>query len=151
MVRAPFQVLVLLYRFKSHSIEYCIFNRADFDNDLWQFISGGGEDGESGVDAAKRELLEETGIKNNDSLFMLKTTSSIPSCHFKEIVGKYPKLYVIPEYCFAIEFKEDIKLSHEHTEYKWSNYNTVMSMLKYDSNKTALYELDMILSERSDL
>jgi len=33
-------------------------------------------------------------------------------------------------------------LSHEHTEYKWVDYETAREMLKYDSNRTALWELN---------
>lgn len=38
--------------------------RADKQNDCWQFPQGGIDSGETIVDAAKRELFEETGIKN---------------------------------------------------------------------------------------
>jgi len=50
---------------------------------------------------------------------------------------------VIPEYAFAVEVSDmKIRLSDEHTEYRWVDYQTAKSMLKYDSNKTALWELD---------
>jgi len=33
-------------------------------------------------------------------------------------------LYVIPEYSFAIDCTgHEIKISSEHTEYRWANYN----------------------------
>ena len=38
--------------------------------------------------------------------------------------------------------KYDIKLSNEHKEYKWVEYNEAMEKLRYDSNKTALWELN---------
>lgn len=38
--------------------------RADSKDFQWQFPQGGIEEGEDFVDAAKRELFEETGIKN---------------------------------------------------------------------------------------
>lgn len=145
MARAPFQVLILLYRITNDRVEYCIFNRSDFKAGLWQFVSGGGEDGETHLEAAKRELQEETALKHNDSLRSLKTITSIPSCHFKEIVNNYPDLYVIPEYSFAMEVVGYIKLSHEHSEFRWLDSDEAMDLLKYDSNKTALYELSMIL------
>ena len=35
-----------------------------------------------------------------------------------------------------------LELSQEHTEYEWVDYNTALKKLSYDSNKTALWELD---------
>ena len=63
------------------------------------------------------------------------------------ITGKYtwgPDIYVIPEYAFAVEIisNDNIQLSNEHKEYKWVEYDEAMKKLKYDSNKTALWELN---------
>jgi len=61
MPRAPFQVLVLPFRKNRHGdFEYAIFERTD--KPYWQGIAGGGEEGESPVGAAKREVLEEANI-----------------------------------------------------------------------------------------
>lgn len=50
---------------------------------------------------------------------------------------------VIPEYSFAVMIDNTIlNLSHEHTEYDWVDYETAIKRLRYDSNKTALWELD---------
>ena len=50
---------------------------------------------------------------------------------------------VIPEYTFAVRMDTTIwELSQEHTEYEWVDYNTALKRLRYDSNKTALWELD---------
>lgn len=52
-------------------------------------------------------------------------------------------VYVVNEYCYGVEIIDKyLKLSNEHTEYKWLNYNDVISILKWDSNKTALWELN---------
>lgn len=50
-------------------------------------------------------------------------------------------IFVIPEYTFGFECNEDIKLSNEHLEFKWLNYDEAMNLLTWDSSKTALYEL----------
>ena len=50
---------------------------------------------------------------------------------------------VIPEYTFAVRMDTTIlELSQENTEYEWVDYNTALKRLRYDSNKTALWELD---------
>ena len=59
-MRAPFQILAIPYRIINGSPLYCAFHRADFDQ--WQFIAGGGEDDESPVQAALREISEEGGV-----------------------------------------------------------------------------------------
>jgi dATP pyrophosphohydrolase len=148
MPREPFQVLVLLYRHQNDCMEYCVFNRADSKQDLWQFISGGGENNETKKQAAIRELYEETGIVANDSLIELSSASSIPSNCFPEIEENFPDISHVPEYSFAIEVNECIQLSREHKEYIWSNYHTTIELLEYNSNKKALFELSKLLQDK---
>lgn len=51
-------------------------------------------------------------------------------------------IYVVPQYFYAARAEGlDVFLSQEHTEFRWLNYTDAYSVLKYDSNKTALCEL----------
>ena len=50
--------------------------------------------------------------------------------------------FVIPEYTFAFECKKDVVLSDEHSGIEWLSYDDAMQRLTWDSNKTALYELN---------
>ena len=51
--------------------------------------------------------------------------------------------FVIPEYAFAVKVEStSLQLSHEHTEYNWLTYEEAQEVLQYDSNKTALWELN---------
>lgn len=53
------------------------------------------------------------------------------------------QILVIPEYCFAVEIVENnILLSKEHSEYKWASIKYAQTILFWDSNKTALFELE---------
>lgn len=137
-MRAEFQVLVLGF-LKSDSTKYLVAKRRDFG--IWQFVSGGGEDFEVPEEAAIREMKEETD-KSISSVIKLDTISSIPAGIFKEHKNK-KDLFVVPEYTFAVElFDEKINLSDEHIEYQFLTYDACIKILKYDSNKTALYELN---------
>ena len=143
MARAKYQVLALPYKKQDGKILYCIFKRSDMD--AWQFIAGGGEDEDaSPLAAAKREAYEEARISPDEKYNMLETTCSIST----ECFPKSRRIWgvaclVIPEYCFAVEITDtDIKISGEHTRFDWADYQTAMRRLKYDSNKTALWELD---------
>ena len=59
-MRAPYQTLSIPYRIIDGIIYYCVLHRADCD--MWQFIAGGGEDGEEPMVTAKREIFEEGGL-----------------------------------------------------------------------------------------
>lgn len=137
-MRAEFQVLVLCYVILDEP-RFLILKRSDMS--IWQFVSGGGEDNETPLEATIRELYEETSIEINDAV-KLDTVCSIPKSIFKEHRGK-SDIYVIPEYSFAVKLEsEKILLSSEHIEYKFCTYEEGMKLLKYDSNRTALYELN---------
>lgn len=139
-MRAPFQVLAIPYR-KENEYLFCVFHRADFDQ--WQFVSGGGEDNETPKEAAIREIREETGTFHAD-VQQLTSMTYIPVYHFsKRYRQNWSKdTYVLPEYHFAFACDKEIQLSNEHTEYHWLNYEEASEILKWDSNKTALYELN---------
>ena len=148
MGRAPFQVLVLPYRVSAKGdIYYAIFGRSDSDN-CWQGIAGGGEGKETPIAAAKREAFEEAGITRSSKYTKLDSCSTLPVvnvCGFKW----GPKVLVIPEYCFGVEIKkETIHLSKEHSNFKLVNYSRALKMLKWDSNKNALWELNHRLANK---
>jgi dATP pyrophosphohydrolase len=146
-MRAPYQVLVFPYHINDKGIEYAIFHRSDAD--WWQAISGGGEDGETAIESAKREAWEEAGISNDSLYTKLDTINSIPASEFKDSIYWDENVYVIPENCYGVEIEDNqLKLSHEHTEYKWVSYNDASSYLKWDGNKVALWELNKRLSKK---
>ncbi|MBL4684803.1 MAG: NUDIX domain-containing protein, partial [Nannocystaceae bacterium] len=85
MARAPFQVLVLPYRRAKDGLEVAVFRRADYD--VWQFVSGGGEAGESPETAARREVAEEAGVSTTGiittEIIALDAMTTIPGCWFR--------------------------------------------------------------------
>jgi len=58
---------------------------------------------------------------------------------------------VIPEFCFGIEMVDtEIRLSNEHSEFRWLPYRSALRQLRWDSNRTALWELDLRLRRERD-
>ncbi len=141
MARAPFQVLVFPYRRQDDGeFAYAVFRRGD--DGMRQAIAGGGEDDESPLEAARREAWEEAGIEPSCPLLELASCASIPVIHFAEFRER-EDLFVIPEYCFAVEVAEsNLHISGEHVEYSWLPYSEAHAVLRWDSNKTALWELN---------
>lgn len=148
MARAQYQVLVIPYYMENDSVQYCIFERRDMG--IWQFIAGGGEDEDASILAsAQREAFEEAGIDKENRFDRLQTQCSIPAFCFKGATSWGDDCFVIPEYAFAVRVTErKIERSDEHTAYKWVNYEEALRRLHYDSNKTALWELDARIKRR---
>ena len=69
-MRQPLSVHVFLYHFKGNNPEYLILNRFPMPQinlpAFWQGVTGGLEDNETFIEAAIREVHEETGIKISD-------------------------------------------------------------------------------------
>lgn len=139
-MRAPFQILAIPYR-KRQAYQFCVFHRADTDR--YQFVAGGGEENEKPAESAAREIYEETSVKA-EHILPLTSMAYIPA----NVISKKhrdlwsPDTIVIPEYAFAFECDSEMALSREHTGLEWMTYEDALSKLTWDSNKTALYELN---------
>ena len=127
-MRAPYQILTILYKIENNRILYGIFFRNS--HPIWQFISGGGEDTEKPFETVIREIKEETSlIVEKRKIEQLDSKTTIPVLN---ITGEYtwgPNVYVVPEYSYAIEIKDkdgNIQLSNEHKEYKWVEYDEAL-------------------------
>jgi dATP pyrophosphohydrolase len=145
MTRAPFQVLVYPYRkSRDGQLEYGLLKRAD--EGWWQGVAGGGEDRERPLEAARRETYEETGIPPTSEFIPLDSVESIPVSGFRDSYLWGEDVYVIPQYAFGVAGNDtQIRISPEHTEYRWFPYEEARELIRYDGCKTALWELDQRL------
>ena len=134
-MRVPFQVLVIPFRRTAAGPEFAVLKRSD--TDYWQFVAGGGEAGETPIQAAQREAQEEIGIAGEP--VPLDSMCTVPKGCFGKAGSWGDDIFVIPEHCFAIdEGNRDISLSREHTEFRWVPFVQASSLLKWDSNRTVL-------------
>ena len=148
-MRIPKQVLIIPYRNIDDKIEYCVFKRKDMN--AWQWIAGGAEDFDNNIlESAKREFWEETEIKDVQ-IQQLELTCKIPVVNIVKDFIWGEDVFYSEEYAFSVNItNKQIKLSNEHTEYKWVDYSEAKNLLKYDSNKSALWELDIKLKRKSN-
>lgn len=146
-MREPYQILSIPYRVVDGTPLFCVFRRAD--SSYWQFIAGGGENGETPIEAAKRETIEEISI-DPKNIKQLTCVAYIPAEVIAENRRKHwdKNTFVIPEYTFVFECDSDLTLSKEHSEYKWLTYDEARKLLKWDSNKVAMYEVKCRLENK---
>jgi dATP pyrophosphohydrolase len=143
MARAPFQVLVFPYRVGSDgNVSFAILRRAQDTGGYWQGIAGGGEDDETPLDAARRESAEEAGIDANKSFLTLDAMCMVPVVNVSGFQWGADVL-VIPEYAFGVDVGDaPLHQSDEHTAHEWVSYDQAVARLHWDSNRTALWELN---------
>jgi len=106
----------------------------------WDFVKGKMEKNETTHETAIRETKEETGI--TDIVFTENFEEWI-EYNFK-YQGKLIQKKVV---FFLAETKtKEIKISHEHSGYIWTDYNASMEKTTFDNAKTILTKAEKLIS-----
>ena len=142
MPRAPLQINIIPYRKAENGrYEFAVFHRSD--GTMWHFVSGGAEDDETPFKAAERELKEEAGISSKIKWITLDSRASIPKTEYPSITHWPKEVFVLPQFSFAVDVSfQKIVLSDEHDDFRWLSFDDATKLLKWDSDKVALWELN---------
>jgi 8-oxo-dGTP pyrophosphatase MutT (NUDIX family) len=127
-------VFFVVYSTNESSIEYLVLRRKMHWSG-WEFPKGGIKFWETKKMAVKRELKEEVGLKPKKIIYV-------------GLNGKYDYQKELPdrkgikgqEYSlFAVEVKkEKIRLSKEHSSYKWLKFKEAYKKLTWQNQKKCL-------------
>lgn len=117
-----------------------LFNRAEgiqflvlkYPSGHWDFVKGNIEEGEEEEETVKRELFEETGINN------LEIHQGFNEKAEYNYYKKNNKVHKIVSYYLGETNQKQVKLSFEHLEYKWSNYEGLMKLITFENSKEIL-------------
>ena len=138
--KIPVSILVIIY---TKDMEILLLHRKDKKN-FWQSVTGSIEEGESPVNAAKRELLEETGIDHKEFL-LLDWKFSQQYEIFPHWRYRYePNVTHNIEHVFSVELPEKIIVNlepSEHKEYKWVPLHNAIKEVFSGTNADALKKL----------
>ena len=146
LMRLPVQVQGILFRKINRGIEYLLLKTTPEREDFWQPVTGGLEEGETKVEALKREVWEETGIKNVIRIIEKVDYFEYSDAHF--IKG----FDFIKEYVFGVEVDPNERIAidgKEHSQFRWCSFQEALELLKWDENKKALSRLNKILSSQT--
>ena len=143
--RLPIQVCVFLFREQGDGREYLILRRVTKRGAFWQGVTGALEEGETLLQAAAREVFEETRF----------TPSRIDSIDFtyrfpvrdewREAYGPGPDEIV--EHVFVAQVDGgDPTLSREHDAWRWVVPEEAVGMLKWPDNIEALWRCEAFLT-----
>jgi len=105
--------------------EFLLLKRNENDKvypGIWQVITGGVQDFETVRDGVFREIEEETGI-NPDAVYSMPRINSF---YFD-----YGDALCLSPVFLALTESKDVRLSEEHTEYKWVSYKEAIELIRW--------------------
>ena len=149
-MRLPIQIEAFLFKRTDGKIQFLLLKRIPRRGEFWQPITGGLEEGETKIEALKREVREETGIKNIIKIIEDVHYYEFQDLPFMEPLKRHGHAYKhLKEYAFGVEVSsnEEVVLDgKEHSEFKWCGFQKALRLMKWKENKEALKKLNRILS-----
>jgi 8-oxo-dGTP pyrophosphatase MutT (NUDIX family) len=98
----------------------------------WGFPKGEKEENESEIETAKREIKEETGIEELKFIFGFKREYEYSYFLKGKKIEKKAILFL------AETNQKDVKISWEHEDFKWAEYDEALKLLTYEEDKKSL-------------
>lgn len=119
-----------------------LLHRSPKQGGYWHVVAGGVEPGETAVEAAERELLEETG-------FAARVTDGIEVTEYVSTLTKEPaerdepSVLAVGVTCFRVAAPEDWEptLDWEHDGHRWCDSGEAAGTLRWPGTAQALREL----------
>lgn len=132
---------MVLFRERNRTREYILLQYS-YVTTFWGFSKGIIESGEKELQAALREVTEETGLSNIEVIpgFLEKTQ------FFKRREGKLVYKEVT-WFLGRVLDQHNGRISSEHTALKWLSYEEALRMLKHKNDKELLKKAEERLNK----
>jgi dATP pyrophosphohydrolase len=147
-MRQPVQVLVYPVKTADSGWEVLLLRRTASRGGFWQGVTGGVEDEEALVEAARRELVEETGLVPS-ALEQIDYSYSFP------VEDKWRYLYAagveeVVEYVFLalIHGQQEPTITREHDQWRWCTWDQALELLAWPGNIEALKRCERLVKAR---
>ena len=137
--KQPRSVQVVIFTETEQGREYLLLRRVESHGGFWQSVTGSLEADETHLDAAVREVYEETGYRPlvNDliELGLVNVFEIAPQWRAKYAPGVTHN----EEVCFALEVaKQDVVIDRiEHDAFAWVDYEAAVTMIYWQSTRRA--------------
>ena len=128
---------IVLFRNDSDKNEFLLLN---YPQGHWDFVKGKIERNETSHETALRETKEETGITNIEFVDGFEESVEYDFRFKKENIHKKVIFFL------AKTNEKNIKLSHEHNDYLWLEYNDALKKTTFENAKNVLTKADEFLS-----
>ena len=131
---------IVLFRNDSDKNEFLLLN---YPQGHWDFVKGKIERNETSHETALRETKEETGITNIEFVDGFEESVEYDFRFKKENIHKKVIFFL------AKTNEKNIKLSHEHNDYLWLEYNDALKKTTFENAKNVLTKANEFLSSIS--
>lgn len=135
-----------IFRIINSEIEFLLLKRSpnQYYPNLWQMVSGKINENETAYNAALREIKEETNL-TPEKFWVAPTVNSFYSPDKDYIC-------LLPVFAAKVDSNCEIKISNEHTEYKWVKSEEAKQLLAWDGQRKSVDVIvDYVLNRNSFL
>lgn len=127
--------------------QYLLLRSALTRRPVWEFPKGGIEEGESELEAAERELQEETGIGPRD-FSVMPGFREIERYFFTRGAGDDRRLIHKQVVYFLAEWhRGEIEISREASRYLWASTTEAQRLLRFPEKRRVLGRAEQWLEE----
>jgi 8-oxo-dGTP pyrophosphatase MutT (NUDIX family) len=127
---------IVLFRETNGKREYLVLRRKGGDR-YWGFAKGTPEKEETVQETAIREVKEETSL---EEIRIIEGYKEKYNYYFKEDNQEYDKTVIF--FLGKVSDKQDGKVSKEHEELRWLNYEEALNLITHNNDKTLLIKAE---------
>lgn len=131
---------IVLFRNDSDKNEFLLLN---YPQGHWDFVKGKIEQNETSHETALRETKEETEITNIEFVDGFEESVEYDFRFKREDIHKKVIFFL------AKTNEKNIKLSHEHNDYLWLEYNDALKKTTFENAKNVLTKANEFLLSTS--
>ncbi|MBI2451242.1 MAG: NUDIX domain-containing protein [Parcubacteria group bacterium] len=141
---------IVFYRNTVGEIEYLLLH---YKSGHWDFPKGHIEKGETEEETVRREIEEETGIKDLILIPGFKESLKYFFRQYKDKIKKEkakpkktPWVFKMVKFYLAESRIKEVKISWEHTGYEWLPYEKALERITYKNSKEILKKAEELLN-----
>ena len=135
-----------IFREQNGQLEFLLLKRSpeQYYPNLWQMVSGKIKENETAYNAALREIKEETSLIP-EKFWVVPTVNSF-------YTPDKDYICLLPVFAAKVKYDCEVRISKEHTEYKWISPVEAKNLLAWDGQRKSVDVIvDYVLNRNSFL